>query len=239
MKKTYWILFYLIALVTDGVFIYMQDESLRVFSKTALMLTLLLMVKYTTPKGSSRIKSLLFTALAASLLGDVLLLFEVRSPDFFLGGIGAFLVAQLAYALAFNHLRVLKGIAFRLVALVPVVAYYVCLIALLWEHLGALRVPVLVYGAVISMMLAMALQLARLKNRRSALLIFGGALLFVVSDSTLALNRFYEPFRGAGLVVMGTYGFAQLLLTLGLLNHAAPPPVKRKSEEAMRMELLN
>ncbi|RYZ21996.1 MAG: lysoplasmalogenase [Chitinophagaceae bacterium] len=239
MKRTYWILFFLIALVTDGVFIYMQDEGLRVFSKTALMLTLLLMVKYTTPKGGSRIRSLLFAALAASLAGDVLLLFESRSPNYFLGGIGAFLLAQLAYALAFNHLRRLKGIRFRPVALVPVVAYYVCLIALLWEHLGPLRLPVLVYGAVISAMLAMALQLARLKNRRSALLIFGGALLFIVSDSTLALNRFYEPLPGAGLLIMGTYGGAQLLITLGLLNHAAPPPVKQKSDEAMRMELLN
>jgi uncharacterized membrane protein YhhN len=239
MNRTYWILFYLAALITDGIFIYMHDEGLRVFSKCALMTTLILMVKYTAPKGRSAIKTLLNMALVFSLLGDMLLLFEVRSPNFFLAGIGAFLVAQVAYAIAFTKLRIAKGIRFRMIALIPVIAYYVCLVGLLWDHLGTLRIPVLVYGAVISTMLAMALQLARLKNRRTAALLFGGALLFVLSDSVLALNRFYQSFNGAGIIVMIAYGLAQLLLTLGLLNHAAPPPAPKKSEEAMRMELLN
>jgi uncharacterized membrane protein YhhN len=241
MNRIYWILFFGAALITDGVFIYMNDESLRVFSKGAITIILMLMVRYTTARGRSPIKSLLITALTCSLWGDILLLFESRSPKFFLAGIGAFLLAQIAYSIALARLRVMKGIRFRPVALVPVLAYYVCLISLLWDHLGALRLPVLVYGAVISTMLAMALQLVRLKNRRSAALLFGGALLFITSDSLLALCRFYPTaaFNGAPLLIMATYGLAQLFLTLGLLNHSAPPPVKKKSEEAIRMELLN
>jgi uncharacterized membrane protein YhhN len=239
MKRIFWIGLFFIALFVDAVFIYKKDESLRLFSKPALTIILLLMTLLTAPRGRSVIKAMLITALLCSLAGDLLLLFESRAANYFMAGIGAFLLAQLAYSIALAQLRSLKGIRFRPIALVPVLAYYLCLIALLWDHLGALRIPVLVYGAVISTMLAIALQLARLKNRRSAALLFSGALLFVLSDSALALNRFYEPFNGASLLVMGTYGLAQLFLSLGLLNHAAPPPVQKKSEEAIRMELLN
>ncbi|RYY84423.1 MAG: lysoplasmalogenase, partial [Chitinophagaceae bacterium] len=119
--------------------------------------------------------------------------------------------------------------------------YYVCLVALLFEHLGDFLIPVLIYGAVISFMLAMALQLVRLKNRRSAGLLFGGALLFVASDSILALSKFYwkESSTPIALLIMITYGVAQLFLTLGILNHITPPRVAKKTPEALRQELLN
>lgn len=239
MKKLYWSLFYLAALLCDGVFIAMNDDGLRVFSKPVLMLLLIALVLNSTPHFSSKLKVLLLAALTASWIGDGLLLRP--GEGFFMAGIGAFLLAQVAYGIAFLHLRAQKGIRFRPLMLVPVLTYYVCLITLLYEHLGNLRAPVLVYGAVISFMLAMALQLVRLKNRRSAGLLFGGALLFVTSDSLLALTKFYwkETTTAQSLAIMGTYALAQLLLSLGLLNHITPPRAPRKSAEAMRQELLN
>lgn len=46
-----------------------------------------------------------------------------------------------------------------------------------------------------------------------------GALLFIISDSVLAINRFYNQFEPAGLIVMLTYGLAQLLITDGAINY--------------------
>lgn len=43
-----------------------------------------------------------------------------------------------------------------------------------------------------------------------------GALLFVASDSLLAINKFYQPFNSAGLAIMATYGLAQLFIVIGL-----------------------
>ncbi|TCZ73102.1 lysoplasmalogenase [Flaviaesturariibacter aridisoli] len=239
MKRLYWSLFFIAALLVDGVFIFMHDDGLRVFSKPLLTLLLIGMVLNNTPHFTTRLKVLLLAALAASWVGDVLLLRS--SEGYFIAGIAAFLLAQIAYAIAFIQLRQQKGLRFRPLMLVPVATYYVCLITLLYEHLGALRLPVLAYGAVISLMLAMALQLVRLKNRRSAGLLFGGALLFVASDSVLALTRFYwkETSTAHSLLIIGTYGVAQLLLSLGLLNHITPPRAPRKSAEALRQELLN
>ncbi|GAA4321167.1 lysoplasmalogenase [Flaviaesturariibacter amylovorans] len=241
MKRTYWTLFYVAALAVDLVILYVGDVSLRPYSKSALMPLLMGMVLHAGPRGASALKVLLLAALFFSWAGDALLLFEPEGPEFFMAGLGAFLVAQVAYSVALGKLRIRKGVRFRLVGLVPVIAFYVCLIGLLWDHLGALRTPVLVYGAVISTMLAMAVQLVPLKNRKSAALLFGGALLFVASDTVLALQKFYwkTPSPHYGLLIMSTYGLAQLFLTLGLLNHSAPVPVPQKSEQARRMELLN
>lgn len=241
MKRTYWTLFYLAALAVDLLVLYLGDLGLRPYSKSALMPLLIGMTLHAGPPGASPLKVLLLSALFFSWAGDALLLFEPEAPGFFIAGLGAFLVAQVAYSIALGSLRVKKGVRFRPAGLVPVIAFYVCLIGLLWDHLGDLRVPVLVYGAVISTMLAMAVQLVRLKNRRSAALLFGGALLFVASDTVLALQKFYWKTATPhyALLIMITYGLAQLFLSLGLLNHSARTPVPQKSEQARRMELLN
>ena len=46
-----------------------------------------------------------------------------------------------------------------------------------------------------------------------------GALLFVLSDSVLAINKFYQSFEAAGVVVMTTYGLAQLFITEGAIRY--------------------
>jgi hypothetical protein len=37
----------------------------------------------------------------------------------------------------------------------------------------------------------------------------------VISDSVLAINKFYEAFEPAGFIIMLTYGSAQLLIVEG------------------------
>ena len=46
-----------------------------------------------------------------------------------------------------------------------------------------------------------------------------GALLFVLSDSILAINKFYMPFDLAGTFIMLTYGFAQYLIVQGAVKY--------------------
>ena len=45
-----------------------------------------------------------------------------------------------------------------------------------------------------------------------------GALLFVISDSVLAINKFYQPFEVAGVIIMLTYGLAQLFIVEGAFS---------------------
>ena len=146
-------------------------------------------------------KSLLFVLLFA-FLGDVFLLVPGESPLYFQLGLGSFLVMQFAYIRLF-HLRS-KGLWHW--SLFPIAIYVVSLLAFLWPHLAdALLIPVVVYAMALGGMLYFAIKL------RDQLL-FLGALFFVISDSLLALGKFYYAIPGNSFWVMSTYILAQLLL---------------------------
>jgi uncharacterized membrane protein YhhN len=84
--------------------------------------------------------------------------------------------------------------------------YVVTLLKFLWPHLAeGLRIPVVVYAVALGAMLYFGVKLGDK-------LIFWGALLFVISDSLLALGKFYYPIPGNSFWVMSTYIWAQLLL---------------------------
>ena len=139
-----------------------------------------------------------------SLLGDVLLAWP---GDLFVFGLGAFLVAHLAYLKA--YLSDCKRLA--IVPLVLALAVGAVLLGMLISSgLGPLLVPVIVYGTAISAMLWRAL--ARLGTdvpKRSALLAAGGALAFVFSDSVIGIDRFVSPFHAAPYVIILSYWLGQ------------------------------
>ena len=57
-----------------------------------------------------------------------------------------------------------------------------------------------------------------LVNSTSFLLVFIGALIFVVSDSCIAINVFYKPFEFARIAIMSTYTIAQFLIIYGVIK---------------------
>lgn len=143
--------------------------------------------------------------LVFSLLGDLLLEWP---QDLFVFGLGAFLVAHLAYLVAY------LGSTRRLapVALLASVVVAGCMFGLLANAgLGALLIPVACYSLAIGCMLwrALARVGAASISRQSAWLAAGGALLFVLSDSLIGINRFVQPFEGARIAILATYWLGQ------------------------------
>lgn len=139
-----------------------------------------------------------------SLVGDVLLAWP---GDLFVFGLGAFLLAHLAYLKAYLS-------DCRRLALLPLILALsvgaVLLGILIGSGLGPLTVPVIVYGTAISAMLWRAL--ARLGSgvpQRSALLAAGGAVAFVFSDSVIGINRFVSPFNAAPYIIILSYWLGQ------------------------------
>ncbi|WP_085586665.1 MULTISPECIES: lysoplasmalogenase [unclassified Pseudomonas] len=139
-----------------------------------------------------------------SLVGDVLLAWP---GDLFVFGLGAFLIAHLAYLKAYLS-------DCRRLAVLPLVLALalgaVLLGILVASGLGPLLVPVIIYGTAISAMLWRAL--ARLGSgvpQRSALLAAGGAVAFVFSDSVIGINRFVAPFHAAPYLIILSYWLGQ------------------------------
>jgi uncharacterized membrane protein YhhN len=202
------------------IYLGQQHPSLRLFSKPLLMP--IIMGYYAISTGISSIFSRLFlAALFFSWLGDIFLLFENKSGIYFILGLSAFLTAHVLYIIYFSKIQS-ETISFfrkRPVMFLAVVAYVIELLYLLWPQLGPMKLPVFIYSLVIGSMLTVALWQYGKLPRSTALLFIIGAMLFVLSDSALALNRFYKPHPYNGILVMSTYVAAQVFLTLGSIAH--------------------
>lgn len=162
-------------------------------------------------------------ALLFSMLGDVFLLFPDQER-WFVWGLGAFLLAHVAYIIGFNLppaplTPLTLGLAlFVGVTVLPLIRRILLSLRQSGQH--ALVEPVRLYAAVIALMLFSALVTlyrADWANLPSYLVSLGAAL-FVLSDSVLAWNKFVSPVRSGRLIVMITYHAGQVLLAMGAVG---------------------
>lgn len=219
MNHKSWILLFAIALTGDIAAIQLNNEFLQFICKPLIVPALIgYLYSQIKPLGNG-LQKWVFLALLFSWAGDVLLMFVPRNENFFLAGLGSFLLAHIFYIIFFHQVRIKEGIKPNIIWLVIVVAYYAGLIVWLSPYLGDMKLPVRVYGIVISFMLMLALHMLHIKNKQAGQWMMLGALLFVISDSVLAINKFYKSFDAAGIIIMLTYGLAQLLIVKGVVRY--------------------
>lgn len=156
-----------------------------------------------------------------SWLGDNFLMFSGKNELFFFAGVGGFFLAQLCYIYIFSTYREVpgKGLLQRKPLLVlPFLVYVAGIYALLYPGLEGLMKPViLLYALSLIAMSMMALNRKGRVSLSSYRLVFFGSLLFLISDSMIALNKFYAEFTLAGFWIMITYISAQYLIMRGLI----------------------
>jgi uncharacterized membrane protein YhhN len=90
---------------------------------------------------------------------------------------------------------------------------------LIYPNLGGLKIPVIAYILVIVGMVTTARARFKKTNAASFWQVFIGALLFLISDGILAIARFFNDFQDAGILIMGTYATAQLLIVMGIRSY--------------------
>jgi uncharacterized membrane protein YhhN len=204
-----------LAVVADLLAIYLQWDTARLVTKPLIVLSLLIYLLQQVNNNKTG-AGLLKAALVFSIIGDVALLFENRNPLFFMVGLGSFLLAHVLYILAFNAIRKTYGGArLRWIWVLAVAAYLCILLYTLMPYLGELQIPVIVYAVVLCGMLLMVVHAFRSLYKKPGIICLAGALLFVVSDSVLAINKFYSGFTLSGIVIMFTYACAQYFLVTG------------------------
>lgn len=157
----------------------------------------------------SAIRTWLICAVFFSACGDLLLAF-----DQFIYGVAAFLLAQLSYALIFKSYW--QGTQHRWPLTVILSGYVVLMAWILLPNLGNLQLPVLAYLIVIAAMGLLAAQ-SSLTLRWAV----WGAMVFIVSDSFIAINKFVTPLPMASFLIMSTYYAAQLMLVSSLLARSS------------------
>ena len=157
---------------------------------------------------------LILAALFLSWCGDVLL-----QANLFIPGLVSFLLAHICYIMYFIKTgKNKKGfLQTKPLIILPVMLYIVLLLVLLFPYLQQLKIPVILYSITIGVMLLMALNSRHQINYKASAYFITGALLFVLSDSLLAVNLFVMQQWVLSLGVMATYATAQYLIVKGAL----------------------
>jgi uncharacterized membrane protein YhhN len=189
-------------------------SQLHYITKPAIVISLIVFFWKESHSVSKSIRNLTLMALVFSLLGDVLLMFVEQSPNYFMFGLVAFLLAHVMYILVFLKYRnaYKKPIGF----IILMTIYAIGLFYFLRNGLGEMHVPVLIYMTVILTMSITAFLREGRVPKMSYHFVFLGAVLFMVSDSLLALNKFYEVLPLANIIIMLTYALAQYFIVIGI-----------------------
>ena len=225
-KITLLIFFIVVSLELTGVMLKL--EWLTLLSKPLLMPVLLAWAIAESNFHKTKLRVSIIIALIFSFLGDTFLLFDAKNEIFFLLGLGSFLVAQTAYAFTFFkdiHRPIPFSSAYRFAVIALVLAYVSIFFYNLLSSLGDMAIPVFIYAIAVGSMGMMAALRFKSVSSRSFSLVLLGAVLFIISDSIIALDKFLFdgqlPFTS--MIIMSTYIVAQFLIVKGLIGQLRRP----------------
>lgn len=216
-------LLYWVAGIAHLAAILLDNESLRFITKPLLMPLLIAWYFIASRQRRNTIHLLMMVAFAFSCAGDVFLMYTTELH--FLLGLASFLITHVLYIVCFRK-EVAEATGGLLLGkkpylALPVVALAGLLIALVYHRIEPeMRIPVIVYASVITGMVLMAINRHKQVAAQSFQVTLTGALLFMFSDSLIALNKFY--FSGtlwnASLFIMLTYITGQFLIARGTVK---------------------
>jgi uncharacterized membrane protein YhhN len=195
-------------------------------AKALIIPSLMLFYHFSVRGRYETIHRLVMSGLFFSWIGDVVLQLidlptelGISQDLLFIGGLCAFLVTHVIYFIGFSLPRG-RNTIFRthIWGLVLVVLYGFIMLYFLYRSLGDMKVPVIAYTLIILVMLTAAINRYGKVNGLSYILVLIGAILFVISDSLIAINKFHMKINFAGVMIMLTYVTAQYLIVRGCIR---------------------
>jgi uncharacterized membrane protein YhhN len=166
-------------------------------------------------------RKFVLAALFFCWLGDSFLMYTEKSEIYFMLGLGSFLMGHVFYIICYRKFAdgPLKGRPDTLLSLL-LLAYFVWVFIKILPGVDSLLIPVVLYSIVI---LSMAFSANMRRNQTTSVsywLVMTGALLFVISDSVIALGKFSQAIPlVSSMLIMSTYTVGQFLIVQGLVVH--------------------
>ena len=213
------IVFLSLSAISGGLHIwadYKNKLRLTYLFKPLTLLLMLLVVSCYVPNAPANYLSWIFLGLLFSMFGDIFLMLEKEK---FILGLSSFFLAHFFYIVAFTNFIDLQNIHWWLVILLLVATIVIWFY--LKESTGRLLIPVSFYmGVIVLMSLAAGHWFLQSSGdlRLPATLAFIGALIFMCSDTSLAINRFKKKYPCGQFVTLSTYYLAQIFFVLSVLS---------------------
>ncbi|WP_299120713.1 lysoplasmalogenase [uncultured Tenacibaculum sp.] len=203
------ILFLLVA-IADVYAVITETKSLEIIFKPLLMTTLAIVYLVSVKKPNFWLVSALFF----SFWGDVFLLDEA---NYFVFGLGSFLIAHIMYIKMTSQLLKKPSINKILKAAIIFIALFGGVLFLIIDNLGEMLLPVIVYGVAISAFGTSALLNYQQEKSTENTWLLLGAILFIASDSLIALNNFYAPKKLFVIAIIVLYVVSQYLIVKAMI----------------------
>lgn len=201
---------FLVVAITDVYAVITQNKTIEMIFKPLLMTSLAVVYLVSVKKPNFWLLSALFF----SFWGDVFLL---DKANFFVFGLASFLVAHVVY-IKITTSFLYKDSAVRiLTSAIPFVLLFVGLLGLIYNNLGDMLLPVIVYGVAISTFGTAALLNYRQQKTTANTWLLLGAILFIASDSLIALNNFYMPKPLFNIAIIVLYIVSQYLIVKAII----------------------
>ena len=193
----------------------MNDFQNGVFlTKPLIMISIMIFYHLQTKSQRNLQDKLMLIAFFFSLLGDCFLM--LSDAKYFMFGLGSFLITHLIYIFVFTR-NILK---INLLARVLLLSFSSIMLFVLKDNVSnSMLIPIIIYMITITIMAISAAE--RNTNSYSYRMVLMGAILFVVSDSLIAINKFVIPIQFETILIMGTYVLAQYLICVGFLKRNA------------------
>jgi len=219
--------FFYFALGLTEIYVELRGIAFLKYGLKPLLMISLAIFYFTQSKAASKFDKLIITALVFSLFGDIALMLPPDSKQLsFMAGLVSFLIAHVFYILGFaNNIKesqkpLKAGEIFA--SALPFLAFGVSFFLYMKDDLHKMLLPVLFYTSVICTMGTTAALRNKRVNAASFIWVLAGAIIFILSDSTIALSKFVfspeNPLPYARLIIMALYITAQYLIAVGSLK---------------------
>jgi uncharacterized membrane protein YhhN len=194
--------------------ILLKRRQIYVFKPISTLLVIAIAVlSFREPAYNPTYSIGVLVGLALSFGGDLALMFQEKRKAFTLG-LGLFLLAHVAYTVTFVLLGCfsIDDVFPAIFLLAAGIGFYV----LVRKDLGKMKIPVIVYLIVISLMVSRAFATMgspAFAHAGQTLMIIVGAIWFYISDIILALARFWKPWK-YHRISLAFYYTGQMLIAL-------------------------
>ncbi len=217
MKAKYWLFLFSICAIANISGEVINGDLLANISKPLLMPLLGVFAFQKARENGLAMPKALIGALFFSWLGDVILM-----TGAFVFGLVAFLIAHIFY-IALN-LRTRPIFSFDLktaIFMTPLLLFSGYMLSQIAKTSPIMMAPVSLYSTILCALFYTGLVAAKSLPKAESQVLMAGIILFIFSDSLIAINRFIAPFEGAGAMIMATYIIAQYLLVRANLRPIA------------------
>ncbi len=210
LEKSLYILFIISSIVYAVILIVNPELPLHFIIKIIPIICLLIL---TIIHSADNIKILLLSALVFSAAGDITLGIDIE--NLFILGLIFFLIAHIFYIILF-----FKGFKFnkKSIPINILILIYAVTIGLLLRNIeNKYLIPVILYLLIITVMAVTASFYSTGNKYKTVYFVIIGAVLFMISDSIIAINKFLFEFPFSRPIGIITYYAAQFFIINGFI----------------------